>query len=126
MRDTHRAVIVGERTFGKGSVQTLLPLPDGEALRLTTARYYTPGGQVIQGHGIAPDVDFPVSVEEDRRLSLQRSRDDLTNAADFEKRFGFAPIPDRQLDAARDVLRGVLAFDRDIHRGSGKGKTVVP
>ena len=110
LRDTHRAVIVGERTFGKGSVQTLLPLREGEAVRLTTARYFTPGGRMIHGHGVPPDVELPVSVEDDRRLALQRLRKDFNNTQEFKARFGFEPIPDRQLEAAVDVLQGVLAF----------------
>jgi len=109
LRDTHRAVVVGERTFGKGSVQTLIPLPDGEALRLTTARYFTPGGRVINGHGIAPDVELPVSVEDDRRLGIQRLRDDYASPAEFKARFGFEPISDRQREVAIDVLTGLLA-----------------
>lgn len=110
LHDTHRAVVIGERTFGKGSVQTLLPLGGGAALRLTTAKYYTPGGQVIHGHGIAPDVELPISAEDDRKLGIQRLRADLTDRTAFKERFDFEPIPDRQLEAAIDVLHGVLAF----------------
>ena len=58
LRDHKRARIVGSRTFGKGSVQTLLPLDNGDAIKLTTARYYTPSGRSIQGVGIAPDVQL--------------------------------------------------------------------
>jgi carboxyl-terminal processing protease len=56
LEDDHRAVLLGTRSFGKGSVQTVIPLPDGGAMRLTTARYYTPSGRSIQALGIAPDV----------------------------------------------------------------------
>ena len=56
LQDRHRAVLVGTRSFGKGSVQTVIPLPDNGAIRLTTARYYTPSGRSIQGLGIVPDV----------------------------------------------------------------------
>jgi len=56
LQDHQRAVIMGEATFGKGSVQTILPLQDGDALKLTTARYYTPKGRSIQAEGIQPDV----------------------------------------------------------------------
>ena len=56
LADNHRARIVGSRTFGKGSVQTLLPLENGDAIKLTTARYYTPSGTSIQARGITPDV----------------------------------------------------------------------
>jgi carboxyl-terminal processing protease len=57
LQDQRRAVILGTQTFGKGSVQTILPLDDHSALRLTTARYYTPSGRSIQAVGITPDVD---------------------------------------------------------------------
>src|SRR5690606_34420590 len=56
LRDNGRARIVGSRTFGKGSVQTLVPLDNGDSVKLTTARYYTPGGKSIQARGIDPDV----------------------------------------------------------------------
>ena len=56
LRDHDRAVVVGERTFGKGSVQNVIGLPDGGAIKLTTARYYTPSGRAIQARGIEPDV----------------------------------------------------------------------
>ena len=56
LRDNKRARVVGSRTFGKGSVQTLLPLDNGDSVKLTTARYYTPSGQSIQALGIVPDV----------------------------------------------------------------------
>jgi carboxyl-terminal processing protease len=56
LQDLNRAIILGTQTFGKGSVQTIIPLSDGSALRLTTARYYTPSGRVIQENGIEPDI----------------------------------------------------------------------
>ena len=56
LHDQHRALIVGGRTFGKGSVQTVLPLDNGDSIKLTTARYYTPSGKSIQARGIVPDV----------------------------------------------------------------------
>ncbi len=58
LQDNKRAVILGSRTFGKGSVQTILPLSDGSGLRLTTARYYTPSGKSIQSSGITPDIEI--------------------------------------------------------------------
>ena len=57
LQDHHRAIVVGTRSFGKGSVQTVIPLPGNGAMRLTTARYYTPSGRSIQGLGITPDID---------------------------------------------------------------------
>jgi len=56
LQDNGRAVIIGMQTFGKGSVQTVIPLEDGAALKLTTARYYTPNGRSIQAEGITPDI----------------------------------------------------------------------
>jgi carboxyl-terminal processing protease len=56
LHDNKRARVVGSRTFGKGSVQTLLPLDNGDSVKLTTARYYTPSGHSIQARGIVPDV----------------------------------------------------------------------
>ena len=65
LQDLGRAIILGTTTFGKGSVQTIIPLSDGSALRLTTARYYTPSGRIIQENGIEPDitVEMPLASE---------------------------------------------------------------
>jgi carboxyl-terminal processing protease len=60
LRDNGRAKLIGQRTFGKGSVQTVMPLSDGQALKLTTSRYYTPSGVSIHERGIEPDVALPV------------------------------------------------------------------
>ncbi|MDB6127861.1 MAG: carboxyl-terminal protease [Verrucomicrobia bacterium] len=111
LKDTGRAVIVGERSFGKGSVQSIFKLKNGEGLRLTTARYFTPGGVSIHEKGIEPQVEVVMSAEEDSKLRLQRLRSDVTDAREFKERFGFAPIEDRQLQAALDVLKGVDVFD---------------
>jgi len=56
LRDNNRARVIGSRTFGKGSVQTVLPLDNGDSVKLTTARYFTPSGKSIQARGITPDV----------------------------------------------------------------------
>jgi carboxyl-terminal processing protease len=109
MKDTRRAVIVGEKTFGKGSVQSVLELQNGEGLRLTTARYYTPSGITIHQKGIAPQVELEVPAEDEGRIRLQQSRPDLVAPAEFNDRFGFQPIEDAQLAAAEEVLAGVLA-----------------
>ena len=58
LQDNKRALVLGSKTFGKGSVQTILPLSDGSGLRLTTARYYTPNGHSIQLTGIIPDIEL--------------------------------------------------------------------
>ncbi len=110
LKDTGRAIIVGERSFGKGSVQSVFKLDHGEGLRLTTARYYTPGGASIHEQGITPHVEVVMTTEEDTRLARQRSRPDITDRAEFRERFGFEPIGDRQLDTAVAMLKGVRWF----------------
>ena len=110
LKDTGRAVIVGERSFGKGSVQSVFKLKDGEGMRLTTARYYTPSGRTIHEKGIEPQVEVVLTAEEDSKLRLQRMRSDVAAPKEFAQRFDFAPIADRQLQAAVDVLKGLEVF----------------
>lgn len=104
MRDTRRAVIVGEKTFGKGSVQSVIELDNGEGLRLTTARYYTPGGVTIHEKGIQPQVEIEISADDEVKIRQQQSRAETGETDDT-----FKPIPDLQLAAAEEVLAGVLA-----------------
>lgn len=76
LQDWKRAVIVGTPTFGKGSVQTILPLSDGSALRLTTAKYYTPKGRSIQNRGIDPDIIVvPAEISEIKDRQIIREKD---------------------------------------------------
>jgi carboxyl-terminal processing protease len=75
LQDHHRAVLLGTRSFGKGSVQTVIPLPGSGAMRLTTARYYTPSGRSIQGLGISPDVAVVESREEQPHFGAERESD---------------------------------------------------
>lgn len=105
LKDTGRAVIVGERTYGKGSVQTKFELRNGEGMRLTTAHYFTPSGTLIHGKGISPQVEVVLSSDDDRKIERQTARPEITDPADFKERFGFDPIEDRQLAAALDVLK---------------------
>lgn len=119
LKDTGRAVIVGERSFGKGSVQSVFKLEHGEGMRLTTARYYTPGGATIHERGITPHVEVVMTPDEDAKLARQRSRTDLTDPREFRERFGYDPVVDRQLDTAISVLQAVRLFgDRDVSRVS--------
>jgi carboxyl-terminal processing protease len=75
LQDHHRAVLVGTRSFGKGSVQTVIPVSSDGAIRLTTARYYTPSGRSIQGLGIAPDVPVAETREDVPNFGLEREAD---------------------------------------------------
>jgi carboxyl-terminal processing protease len=75
LQDHRRAVLLGTRSFGKGSVQTVIPLPGGGAMRLTTARYYTPSGRSIQATGIVPDVKVDESRTDPTSFGLEREAD---------------------------------------------------
>ena len=76
LQDHHRAIVVGTPTFGKGSVQTILPLSNGAAVKLTTARYYTPSGRSIQAEGIKPDIEL----DQVRVSAVERSIDPVKEA----------------------------------------------
>ena len=86
LQDTRRAVIVGSKTFGKGSVQTILPLANDSAIKITTARYYTPSGRSIQAEGIEPDITFhPVKISKadgDPFEGIREKEDDLKGRLD--------------------------------------------
>jgi carboxyl-terminal processing protease len=122
LRDTGRAVIVGERSFGKGSVQSLFSLRDGDGLRLTTARYYTPSGVSIHRKGIAPQVEVVMSAADDQNLRDQRAFPDPFDARRFREQTGSGPVPDRQLEAACEVLKGVSILD-DQAETARKGRS---
>jgi len=87
LQDHHRALLLGRRTFGKGSVQTVMPLNEGRAIKLTTSRYFTPSGRSIQGHGIDPDHAFdnvdgvPLDLDDPRVRQTLAVRDAGIHAA---------------------------------------------
>lgn len=109
MKDTRRAVLVGEKTFGKGSVQTIFGLRGKAGLRITTAKYYTPSGVTIHGKGIQPDVKIVLTPEQEKAVFLHRLRPDITDAEEFEARFGVPMVEDTQLAAALAELKAELA-----------------
>ena len=117
LKDNHRALIMGRRTFGKGSVQTVLPLDDSHAVKLTTARYYTPSGTSIQASGIDPDIelqDLKLTVK-DAVPSLITGERDLPNhlIGEHEKDQTKNPahprddLDDYALNEAMNVLKGM-------------------
>lgn len=86
LQDHHRAVILGQKSFGKGSVQTVIPLRNKGAMRLTTARYYTPSGRSIQAKGIEPDIEVKqAKLEEIKSYGLNLSEADLKGALKNEQ-----------------------------------------
>src|SRR5262245_15035519 len=109
LKDLRRAILVGETTFGKGSVQNVVQLPDGSALRFTTAKYYTPSKQVIHGNGVAPNIRVPMTAEQARTLFATRSAENLK--PDDEKNLIKAKDP--QLLRAIDALKGVMVYAQE-------------
>ena len=109
LQDVKRAVILGDKTFGKGSVQSILPLQDGSALRLTTAKYYTPSHKVIHEQGITPDIPVTISEDEDRDIQLQRSPGGLESLTDKERE-RVANAHDAQLERAMDLIKAITMF----------------
>lgn len=109
LQDLDRAIVLGERTFGKGSVQTVIPLHDGSALRLTTAKYYTPSHKVIHEQGITPDIPVPITDEQERDIILQRTPGGI-ESLDEKDRDRVAKARDPQLDRAVDLLKGINLF----------------
>lgn len=106
LKDLGRAIVVGETTFGKGSVQSVIALPDGSAMRFTTAKYFTPGRKPIHEHGVSPDIRATMTLEEESALfQSRRKREFPYRESSQEER-----IPDPQLDRAVDALTGVLMY----------------
>lgn len=113
LQDHRRAVLVGEKTFGKGSVQSVLPMDDGSALRLTTAKYYTPRERRIQDNGIEPDVVVPIPPDDWRKLLLRRARPE--NAEPMEGEEDWDDVVDVQLERAVDLMKGIMIFEAQRH-----------
>lgn len=110
LRDNHRGILMGTKTFGKGSVQTVVPLKDGSAIRLTTSIYYTPSGQSIHGNGLEPDV--PVA-EEPAYPKERRSVPAVQGLPSEEEG------EDSLVLRAVDLLKGLK-----VYQGSEAGKTI--
>ena len=105
LKDLHRALLVGETTFGKGSVQSVISLPDGSAVRLTTAKYFTPAKNIIHEHGVSPHIRATLtSAQESELLKSRRQREDSTIPATIYR--------DAQLERAIDVLQGVFLYGK--------------
>jgi len=140
LQDHKRALIVGTRSFGKGSVQSILPMMNGTAIKLTTARYFTPNGRSIQGKGIVPDIIVPDGMENlamresDLNNSLSNPEDDkaeskenITSAKELEdlptgdgsealrnfKPTRFGEKDDKQFIEALNILKGIDLYQKN-------------
>jgi carboxyl-terminal processing protease len=109
LKDLHRAVLVGETTFGKGSVQNVMQLPDGSAVRFTTAKYYTPSKQVIQGNGVTPNIRVAMTAEQERSLFALRNAGNMKP----EDEKGVIKARDPQMLRAIDALKGVMIYAQE-------------
>jgi carboxyl-terminal processing protease len=106
LRDLNRAILVGETTFGKGSVQSVIQLPDGSALRLTTAKYYTPSRQVIHQNGVTPNIKASLTLDQEKALLLRRKEGPLSPD---DQKFTNSQR-DSQLDRAVDAVKSVMIY----------------
>jgi carboxyl-terminal processing protease len=131
LQDHHRATVIGTRSFGKGSVQTIIPLGSNGALRLTTARYYTPSGRSIQAKGIDPEIvveeELPEEIAKKEEIQGTRGESNLRGHLkgefeDTEEESGSSSyVPedkeeDTQLQYALDLLRGIKSVDTETKR----------
>ena len=128
LQDNGRAIVLGTQTFGKGSVQTVIPFEDGSAMKLTTAKYYTPKGRSIQAEGITPDVhlEYARSPEEKDLDSALREKDlkghipgenEKTEKSRTAKKAADSLSKDNQLKTAVDLLKSWKIFEKMNSKG---------
>ena len=132
LKDHARAIIVGTRSFGKGSVQSIIPLPGNGAMRLTTARYYTPSGVSIQAKGIEPDIKVEAGITDLKKEGLERGREenlrgaldkkDSTTKTEDNKKSDITPseklLQDNQISRSVDLIRGIHLFSNKVKKTS--------
>ncbi|NCO03179.1 MAG: S41 family peptidase [Alphaproteobacteria bacterium] len=121
LQDHRRAILLGTQSFGKGSVQTVIPIPGHGAIRLTTARYYTPSGRSIQAEGIIPDIIVEPAKIEKIEQTRHTSENDLKGALDQKEKKQKTNLEDDaqeeekpvdyQLSRAIDLLRGMTLYE---------------
>jgi carboxyl-terminal processing protease len=128
LKDHSRAIIIGTRSFGKGSVQSIIPLAGNGAMRLTTARYYTPSGVSIQAKGIEPDIIVEAGITDLKKKTVDNRREENLRGAldkknkseqkETDKEVPLTPleklIQDNQISRAVDLIRGISLFNNKL------------
>ncbi len=128
LQDHHRAIILGEKSFGKGSVQTVIPLGDFGAMRLTTARYYTPSGRSIQAKGIEPDIEvlpaqvkplenYGLSITESELSGALKNEEEETKNTSKKHKSSEEEISDYQLVRALDLVHALRLYKKNMENG---------
>ena len=129
VKDNRRGIILGEKSFGKGSVQSVIPLPDGSGLRLTTSKYFTPSGESIHEIGITPDiiVEFEAPDEEEKTENekkieeifekvneeeKKKKKDKQAELTERELKVRERLLNDNQVQAAMSVLKGIRVYKK--------------
>ena len=124
LKDHGRAIILGTRSFGKGSVQSIIPISNSGAIRLTTSRYYTPSGISIQAKGIEPDIVVEAGItkkkkekssvrEENLRGALDKKEKDNSNNDNSESLTKIEKLlEDNQISRAYDLIRGIKLYGK--------------
>ena len=124
LQDVGRAMVIGETTFGKGSVQSIMPLENGTALRLTTAKYYTPSHKVIHEHGITPNIEVTLSQEDEEALFLKRVFGGF-ESLEPEQKAKVESVRDSQLERAQDYLKGQIVYRERVEAIRPKEKQIA-
>nr|WP_307905436.1 S41 family peptidase [Haliovirga abyssi] len=130
IKDHKRGILIGEKTYGKGSVQNIVPLPDGDGIKLTIAKYYTPSGVCINGIGINPDIEvkekymffngFITNIVKEKTEKKSDTKKDVNNVKDTKdtknakdtKKKEEKKSDDIQLDTAINVLKGIMFYKK--------------
>jgi len=119
VQDHHRGVVMGTKSYGKASVQTIFPLKDGSALRLTTSKYFTPSGRLIEGKGIPPDVEVPFERPRKEEPPKEPQAEEVFENIEAGKNPSESSVSkkltDNQIARAVDLLKGIKAYQ-------GRGK----
>lgn len=114
LQDLKRCIVVGETTFGKGSVQSIIPIGEGKAIRMTTAKYYTPSHRTIHENGVVPNIVATLTPAQEQQLSEWFSRESLEE----DQRKRIENYVDPQLIRAVDAMKGALVYAKTLGAGA--------